>query len=478
MSDIRIIIYSLATVLTASLTACSDVDTFEREDMDFSNALRVSAKVARHTQTRAYQDTGRVVSGHYYLSYPGTGNEYSVATVDFDRESAESPGLGIVTTSGGTELKWSEIGGSPVNFYLDNVSPSMDADNSYGPIVNFSEGDNPFVAGIFDDVDGSNDLLWGDKTVTRDTRSVSFDLHHNMSRVQVQVKIAHTKNSVGEIDLRNAKVEISNLFTKTLSYDRLTGTLAVDSITGREAVLITDTGKAGYGWTDISTPEDNPDTTTYLSQDIVLPPQVLLENEERPRLVITLDDGTEYSGILPHAMLIPSPTDGSLSYPVTLAFLKEYILKIRTVITEEPPELAFMPVYVVNWVDKGEFTEEAHQSGIYTASEFYKLIEYYEANNRYQLVRYGYLTVPEGGTKQIWLFNFWSSVVLDYDKIYNKMKPGSADAKAEQPNDFEFSYNNYTVYVQNGEGEANMKRVSSSQLYNICTGKTSWAQLN
>ena len=480
MIDLRIsyISLSLAALLSLGVSSCSSEDLSDEGRVDLSGALRVSARVARNVQTRAYQDTGRVVNGKYYLSYPNTDNQYTVATVDFDRESAESPGLGIVVTNSGTELKWSQIGGSPVNFYLDNVMPSLDQANSNGPTVTFNPDNNPFVAGLFDKINGSNDLLWGEKSVTRDTKSISFDLHHNMSRVKVQVMIAHKENSVGEINLNNAKVEITNLYAKTLSYDRTTGNLAPDTISPRESVKIVDTANPQYTWAQISTPQDNPDTTTYLSQDIVLPPQALLENEERPQLIITLDDGNVYTGILPHAMLIANATDGSLTYPVTLSFLKEYILTIRTVITEEPPELSFMPVYVVGWVDKGEFTEEAHQSGIYTASEFYKLIDYYKINNQYQLVRYGYTTVLEGNTKPTWLFNFWSSVTLDYDKIFNKMTPYSKDAAAGLPYDFNFSFNNYTIFVQNGEGEENIKSVSNTQLYNICTGRMNWSQIN
>lgn len=461
--------------MTAGLAACSSEDVFEEEETMISGALRVSARVARNIQTRAYQDTGRVVNGKYFLSYPGNGGQYTVATVDFDRESAMSPGLGVVTSSGGTELKWSEINGSPVNFYLDNVSPLLDSGNSNGPVVTFGSS-NPFVAGVFDDKEGTNDLLWGEKSVVRDTKSVSFDLHHNMSRVKVQVTVVHKDNSVEDIDLSDAQVKITNLYPSTLSYDRTTGNLAPDTLSPMAPVPIVDPAKPPYGWADITTDDDS-ETTTYLSPDIVLPPQALLENENRPQLVVTLPDGSEYSGILPHAMLIASSADGTLSYPVTLAFLKEHILTIRTVITEQPPELAFMPVYVVGWVDKGEFTEEAHQSGFYTAAEFYRMIGYYEKNNQYQLVRYGYLTTPAGSSAPVWHFDFWSSVVLDYTKIHNTMTPGSVDSNKGLPYDFEFSYNNYKIYVRNGDGDANIKSVNPTQLRNICTGSINWSQI-
>ena len=469
---------SMVVLLTAGFAACSSDDMLDEPDTDFSGALKVTARVARNAQTRAYQDSGRVENGKYYLAYPAPGNEYAVATVDFDKESAESPGLGIVTNSSGTELKWSQINGSPVNLYLDNVNPSLADAGGTSAIVTFNQDRNPYVAGIFDSREGTNDLLWGSRTVVRDTKSINFDLHHNMARVKVLVMVAHKENSEGEIDLRNAKVKITDLYANTLSYDRTTGNLALDTLNDRVDVPIVDPDKVGYNWSQILNPVDNPDTTKYLSPNIVLPPQALLENEKRPQLVITLENGDEYTGILPHAMMIPSAVDGSLSYPVTLAFLKEYILTIRTVITEEPPELAFMPVYVVNWVDKGDFTEEAHQSGIYNPQEFYRLIDYYKIDNQYQLVRYGNLTYPTGSTNPVWLFNFWSSVTLDYDKIYGKMIPYSVDSAAGLPYDFTFSYNNYTIFVQKGDDETNVKKVSNVDLHNICTGRLSWDNLN
>lgn len=472
MIDIRLkyIILLITAFLAAGLSSCSSEEIIDEDEGAFARVLKVSANITGSRHTRAYQAEGRIEEGIYYLAYPNTSSQYKVATVDFDMESAVSPGLGIVTTGAGSELKWSEIGGSPVNFYLDNVPPAMDSLNTDSQIVTFKY-DNPFVAGVFDDIDGTNDLLWGDKSVTRDTKSISFDLHHNMSRVKVQVKIAHKETTVENVDLTDATVKITNLRPRTLSYDRTTGNLALDTISDLAPVTIVDPAQTKYNWTDI---KEKPDTTTYTSPDIVLPPQALLENEDRPQLVITLPDGKEYSGILPHAMLIASSTDGSLSYPVTLAFLKEYVLTIRTVITEEPPELAFMPVYVVGWVDKGQFTEEAHQSGIYTTNEFYRLIDYYKEDNQYQLVRYGYLTTAPDSDKKMWNFDFWSSVVLDYNKIHGMMKSGTVNQTAGLPYDYTFSFNNYTIYVQNGDDEASRRSVTQAQLKGICNGSISW----
>ena len=444
----------------------ADVET----ETDFSPALRVSARISPHAATRAYQEEGPVETGTYYLSYPqnNQARDYTVATVDFDQQASMTPGLGIASTLQGTELKWSDVGGSPVTFYLDNISDSFGTDT----LVNFPVDNNPFVAGLFDDKMGSNDLLWGEKAVNSGTRSLGFDLHHYMSRVKVQVEVIHEEYSVDDISLEGATVRITNLYPRPTSYNRLSGTLYLDE-SDHSGVTIVDPNRQGYDWAQQH--EDNPDKSVYLSQDIVLPPQALAEDASRSQLEITLKNGDVYTGILPHAMMIANSVDNTLTYPVTLAFLKEYVLTIRTVITEEPPELAFMPVWVTDWVDKGEFTLEAHQSGIYTASEFVKLTEYYKKLNEYQLERYGYLFTPDGETKQKWLFNFFSSVVLDYSSIYDTMHPGVTVSDKGVTKDFTFDFNNYGIYISNGED--NVVGVNAAQLYGVVTGSINWSDL-
>ena len=129
---------------------------------------------------------------------------------------------------------------------------------------------------------------------------------------------------------------------------------------------------------------------------------------------------------------------------MTLAFLKEHVLTIRTLITEAPPELVFMPVLVTEWVDKGEFSLEGHQAGIYKEEEFYDMIEQYQQNNVFQLARYGYKTEKDDGTEEkIWVFNIWHSLVLE-DRIKGSMVRNNGQ------DDFEFNFNRYTVSLTDG----------------------------
>ena len=154
--------------------------------------------------------------------------------------------------------------------------------------------------------------------------------------------------------------------------------------------------------------------------DFVLPPQSLLDDDERPRLVITLKDGDVYSGILPHAMEVVTGFDKNgtpVTYPVALAFLREHILTLRTVITEDPPALSFMPVTVIEWVDKGDFSLEGHQAGVYTSEDFMELVNNYDNYNEEQLERFGL------NTGERWEFNFWGSAVIgNADAVAGRMK--------------------------------------------------------
>lgn len=430
--------------------------------------LTVSAGISREIYSRDENETTTVTSGTYYLSYPIASDEsYSLGEVVFGSDSA-NPQIGFVSTPGDEPFKWLQVGGSNPVFYLDNVSPELSTDQNNVTLVEFNE-ENPFIAGLYNPANPSNDLLWGTTTVQKNTTgTINFDLHHNMSRVQVQITADRTYDTDGQLDLEGAKVWISNINLAPKTFDRLTGLLTlvydypesygdiilVNESTSVEEELISWAGT----W-----PNDN-GFPTYLSQSCILPPQELLDNENRPRLTIQLKNGTRFSGVLPHAMEIdpPGSTESQNPYPVTLSFLKEHVLTIRTVISADPPELAFMPVTVVEWVDKGEFDLEAHQAGIYTAAEFKKMIEYYQARNTYQLQRYGWFSEEESQ----WNFNIFNTLLLqvnNIDELYGKMKPEVTKSAG-----YTFNFNNYSVYIR--VGTADPKSVTADQLRDILSG--------
>lgn len=481
----KTVIWLSITVILFAMVACSSEDRVVA-DPEEGEALIVTAEVASQLHSRAqnYDELGNVTGGSYRLSYPlaNANNSYTVAQVNFKEDGDIPSGIGYVSTFNSNQLKWKDVGGSAPTFYLDNVIPKGDTDKATSTVIYFTDDYNPYKAALFNE--DENDLLWGEKQVQNGTtKNINFELHHNMARLRVQVTVDQTN---GDLDLTNATVEISSINQVPLSYNRLDGSLTLREVENetdeayREvytSLTLVDP-KNGLNW-------EKSEKDVYVSQDFVLPPQNLLENTYRPRLIITFNmDGEKrvYSGILPYAMSIYKENEAdNTKYPVTLSFLKEHILTIRTVITGDPPELIFMPVWVVNWVYKGEFSLEAHQSGIYKAEEFYKLIDYYRAGNEYQLTRYGRLITEEG---KKWVFDFFHYVTLDYKEIYGKMKREEVEANT----DFSFDFKGYTVTVvqyeeENGEyqrdenGELIIKEsksVTSEELYQIVRGEKSW----
>ena len=459
---------SAAAMFAAAAAACSDKQPLPG-DRDGEDTFTVIAEVAHQLESRASLNEGYVTEGIYHLSYPDAAKNglYSVASVDFHKENS-SPGIGIVTAPGNKELKWTGIGGGPnPTLYLDNVDPALADAGSTAERVVFNEAENPYRAALFDNIDGKNDLLWGERQAERNARNINFDLHHNMSRLRVRVTVDRTnQHNEGDLELEGATVEISSLNQVPLAFNRLDGSLELGTEPDRYSPLkLVDPDN--IEWNRIEVDKNDSNITTYITKDFILPPQGLLEDEHRPRLTITLANGRVYSGILPHAMVIDDGkgSGSEPSYPVALYFLKEHILTIRTLITEEPPQLGFMPVWVIEWVDKGEFHIDAHQAGIYTAPEFYKLIEYYNDKNEFQLARYGTIKKDDDGSEK-WHFQVFHGLELDYSKIQGQMKPGGGDFK-----DFFFTFNNYGVSVRKDGGDP--QNINETTLYDIVTGNNS-----
>lgn len=495
------------TVALAVVLACSSEEIITPDiSAKKGGTFTVSAKVAQQLYSRADGDEengesdiddGIVKDGVYYLSYPlpTENNEYTLANVYFNNAGFD-PQIGVVIDSQDKALTWVNIGGGATpNFYLDNVGKTgKETESSSETEIKFTEEYNPFKADLFDEK--TNDLLWGEQSTTRYVNSVNFNLHHNMARIRVQVTVDRTNDVYEKLDLDKATVEISSINQNPLSYNRLTGLLQLKELNEdgdedgngdgngngnnysdiyKTLTLVDPKKDAKKEWAKNWTDEENEQKVTYLTKDFVLPPQGLLTNENRPQLIIKFgDDGPEYTGILPHAMEIYDGTNydennKEIPYPAALYFLKEHILTIRTEITEDPPELAFMPVWVVKWVYKGEFDLEAHQAGIYTAQEFYKLIDYYNGtgldgkSNEYQLVRYGHLVESTETPGEHWEFDFFSSVAIDYSEIHGKMVPGG------EKKEFSFNTNNWTISVRNNGEE---KAVTGQKLYEIVTCKS------
>ena len=473
-SIIRMILRTDKTTYISRLTACcfttlslligsscsSDINKGE-EPVDASGPILVNASMAGYLYSRSDGETDEVNTGEYCLSYPmANSDKYNTGLVQFNVPGIASS-IGVVTVPPASELKWSNVlNVDHPTFYLDNI-PLAQSSSGNPDIVEFSDSYNPFIANPYDP-DGSNDLLWGSKSPAKNSKTIDFDLHHNMARLKVKITVDKTNEAeYGDLDIKDATVVITSLLTTPKSYNRLDGNLTL--VDSPAPLTLVSPDDEDLSWASYETDVNNPKITVYTTKDFVLPPQGLKEDTSRPELVITLKNGATYSGILPYAMEVvdsehPDP------YPMTLYFLKEHILTISTLITEEPPQLEFMPVQVVNWVYKGTFSFDGHQSGIYNADEFGKLISSYNAGNIARLDRYGALVQLEGSDSSIWIFQFWNSVVLDYNEIHGKL----IDNK-DLP--FTFNFNNFSISVQMANGT--LRNVNAEDLIKIIKGTMS-----
>lgn len=456
------VIRAAAAVLLCSCAAGGDSPAPEPPQGE-GLPVSIRARVADALYTRGIYESGPVTSGTYYMTYEANGSTaanraYALARVSFDNEEAEQ-GTGVATRiepeGAFNRLTWKNVVSATSVFRLDNVPPTLDAADpaeKTDTLVLFGTepGANPYVAGIFDNENGTNDLLWGSSgAVGYNTARIHFELHHYMSRVRVKVTANKANSQEGALDLDGAEVKISSLVLTPKSYNRLNGALDLGEEPEYEDLVLT-----GEGWG--VTPEEELPEEGYLelrtTQDFVLPPQSLLDNQNRPRLFIKLKNGDVYSGILPHAMeVITDSKDqngNTITYPVTLSFLREHILTLRTVITEDPPELSFMPVTVIEWVDKGEFALEGHQAGVYNSTDFMNLVKNYDDYNEEQLERFGLNT----GSR--WEFNFWGPVVVpEAASVRGQMQV------TEGKKDFTFKFHGYTCTV--GETEYSQENLQS-----------------
>lgn len=445
-----------SAMLVIVLSACSASDPEENDG--YSTPLNVTAQLAETIATRDYLASGDVTEGTYYISYPAVSTlEYNLATVNFDLSA--TPGIGVVIMPDNQEMRWENVGGNMPTFYLDNVVPT-ETDPEDPMIVNFTNG-GAYTAAVFDDVNGTNDLLWGSLQVYNNTRTLNFSLHHNMARLRVEISVDKTFEIEEDLNLEGATVQLSSINQQPLSFDRQTGLLALSTEPEAYTNLTLVNQNADLDWVSEEPSPDNENLTVYTTPDFVLPPQDLLTDDKRPRLRIELANGRVFSGIVPYAMDVVD-SDHPTAYPMTLSFLKEHVLTLHTLISNEPPTLSFMPVKVVEWVDKGTFDVDGHQAGIYRASEFSSLIGYYNAENEFQLYRYGNLI------DSAWVFNLWSSINLDYSQVSGMMRPGGNKLG------YSFKYNGYGVILTQG---TETKEVSATQLVSVLSGTLTFDQI-
>lgn len=430
--------YILLTLagMTGLLSSCSTEEEISGKGPEVP--IRISASIAASSPTRAYQASGKVETGRFYLTYSNPSGEpaYQVGEVNF------YDGTGFVTDSEPQELTWAKVGFDPggddknATFRMDNFS-SVAEDPAATTIT--LNPNNPYKAGKFDYVNGTNDLLWGMTTVTRMDPKVAMRLHHAMAMLRIIVVTDASAKGSSAINLERATVEITNIVNSPVSYDRLTGTLLLPEEEAYSDLKIIQPGTSE--WTAIETEPENDEITTYTAPDFVLPPQGIAQGESRPRLRITVpqdDGGTRvFSGPLPRAMVVEAEDGSTVS--MNFSFLREHIMTLRVTMDPDLMNLEFMPVTVTDWVDKGTFVANGSQSAIFDADNFMDMIKWYNAGDWTSLQRLGYLDQGQ------WIFNIYGDLILNESEILGRLEYRS-------DNPIAFKFNGQTVTVIRTDG--------------------------
>lgn len=456
------IIAAFAACVFLCLSSCVSEEPDIQGEQD---GINVRASLANDISTRGIITSGQIESGTYFITYMLKSNsEYAIENVEFDQSVMDSKGY---VPSG---LQWNMIKNN--KFYMDNVDVAVNQGTELENVI--FGNDNPYIgAPVVPDPDrtedyvAENDLLWGVSTPATNAKTIDFSLHHVMSKLKVMVTVDKT-NAIGrEFDFENAEVTISNVVTRPYSYDRLSGTVSLPEEPEYETIYLADMKEGGsqLDWQSIIEYPDEPNKKTYISYDYILPPQGLKDDSSRPKLSIKVKteeypEGKVFSGYLPHAMELVSA--GENAAPLPLAFLREHYLTLRTVLSKDTPQLLFQPVWVYKWVDKGEFTSDGYQAGVYDEEDFMNLIAYYNAGNQVQLRRYG-----KKDASGAWQFNIFGNLELQRSDIYGMMIPGGDNPP------YSFALDSFfTLSIM--EGDAAVETLKGSEgarkLYMITSG--------
>lgn len=497
----RYSILIILSILSFSLflQGCRE-DYTEVREYEEIQGIRISANLANTVSTRQGITSGPITSGKYNIIFPigySTINStygyfrhlYFYGEVEFIKMGNEILAIPYVTYNGTYELSWAANQASSsgtynrdgIRTFYTETGATLFMDDY--PVKTTGQTDSIvtipnnykyiYTAGIFDEE--KNDPLWGTAFLPKNSLTANFDMHHLMSRLKIVVKVDESEeNSLG-INLDNAIVKITDIILAPNRYNRVHGEfeLPTDAASFKELLLVNPDSQNKVEWKPKETENG---ITTYITQDFVVPPQTLKTGEGRPRLVIQIprDDFNkgsgipidqkyvEFSNVLPRALMELDSEGEQTGVSLFLNFLREHCLTINTTLRPGNLALEFTPATVEQWVDKGTNIRNTKQASISNASDFSKLIQYYNNNNEFGLSRYGFQT--DNGK---WEFQFWNPYIsLKLEEIRGSMVPG------DNKPDYSFNFGNRTELLQISE-ESTVELVGSegeNKLYEITSG--------
>lgn len=487
--------------------ACVNDKFTEEFDNIVEDRIHVSAVIIPEYNTRDYygsSETQNVESGTFYFTYPRVGNEtssnaiYELAYVDFGEE--ESPGTGFIYYFDNEERKdltWKKVwneGRTKKQFYLHNINPNWftygvtsdrkDTNQKY--IFNST---SPYKASPLDKENGSNDLLSAKSlAVDNSVSNINFTLEHRLSLLKLNIEVFASETDSHLISLENAKVKISNLYTRLNTFNLYFPTSFstktenyFNTISNKATTSLIDPEVEGLSWdkkeTGDFTGQDGQTyiRTVYSIPEFVFPPQTPetstwpIVTVEVPKEDVTgspLDQGDYviYKGLIPTIMFNVA-SDGSLSpTPVATALSTGYQLTLTATINSPNTEIQFLPAQVEKWVDKGTFPVSSKQAGIYNINDWNNMVQAYKDGNNIVLEKYGYI-----GADGKLVLQLWASLTMEKNSVINCMRIEDEERKIP----FDFMFNGYNVALTIDAVEDEILTGSSGQisLYNFVTGE-------
>ena len=402
--------YGIVFLLTAwtALGLCS-CSTREPAVQTNGEPIALSASIGP-METRV--DDGQIVSGSYRMTYYSTPDTRSICPVSF----AQSKGYPLLVDEEGVYrfLKWNDV--TPVAsrdlylFTLDNLDNGTDP----GTVTL----DESYRAAPLSDAP-ELDIVWGSRSVAlgSEHNAVAFTLSHRMTKLSVEIRV----NSSGIVlDGKEVRITLVNIIDLPATFNRASGTVETGSHVPTDVVL----------YEGVLTQSDD---KYVIPSSWIFPPQ-RFDSQQWPRLRLEFD-GTTYEGTLNHFMI---EEGADLDTPIEMFGLEAGLhLTLRAGLsrTADDIELVFMPVWVKKWEEIENIGITAKQRGIYTEGDYRSLVEAYnsEPKNSAALEKYGTL---EAGTGR-WSFTLYKRI-------------GTAEGAADMPkfkdDDFDLSFNGYTIY--------------------------------
>lgn len=400
------------TIMTIGLclgaVACSNEEPRTTPAAGEDGALTMTASISNVLPTRSADGTP-VTDGTYYFSYVDVDDthafKYRTIEVIFDNSEEGIPWKD--KTGAGTQLTWADVNRSSSYFVLDNfpvISEGMDE-----PTIDFSgdykELKEKYKAQPAPDKDGKgNDILWKRLYVSEQVvlDPLHFELKHKMSKLTFEITIFDdVAEDMGSIE--GIEVELHHVATTIKEFQRLvlTGNVVPNAVDENPIQLT-----AGV---DAQSGENG--NLHYTTGGWIFPPQEFVNNEEKPKLRVTLtgSEGTKkvYSGTLPQSMEVSGVTE-------LLSFKEGYHLTVKAGLTNATDmSINFQPVLIEKWKYQKETDLNIRQAGIWTGAQLQELIATWNSDALDEKILRKYGVKMESENKEVkWTFYLYRDIYL------------------------------------------------------------------